>query len=202
MLGRHTALRRAFVTLLTLSSAIQSLAALPEPQDARSSSRARVLQTTPSRTAQVQVCVREVPDLSRSNAGSVGAVLARFDLALGSIQPQKSAAPKGTIVGQSIKPGTQARCGTRIDVYVSDGMPNTSYTSDGPPNGPVPSLTDHSYIEVRDRLRGWTIGRVEKVETGAAQEGTVLKQFPAPRTMVRCGSSIDLAIAVAPPVVA
>jgi beta-lactam-binding protein with PASTA domain len=54
---------------------------------------------------------------------------------------------------------------------------------------------------VRERLRGWTIGRVEKVETRAAQEGTILQQSPAPRTMVKCGSSIDIAIAVASPIV-
>ena len=53
-------------------------------------------------------------------------------------------------------------------------------------------------MEVRERLRGWTIGRVEKLQTRAAQEGTILQQSPAPRTMVKCGSAIDIAIAVAP----
>jgi beta-lactam-binding protein with PASTA domain len=140
----------------------------------------------------MQVCVREVPDLSRYNAGSAGAVLGKFDLALGSLQPQKSGAPKGTIIGQSVKPGTQVRCGTRIDVYVSEGPPPVV-------DCVVPNLTNHSYVDVRERLRGWTIGRVEKVETRAAQEGTILKQSPAPRTMVKCNSSIDIAVAVAPP---
>lgn len=245
MLGRNAALRLTFVTLLTFPSASRSLAEAVEPQDVRSASPARVLQTTPARTAQMQVCLREVPDLSRYNGGSAGAVLGKFDLTLGSIQPQKSGAPKGTIVGQSVKPGTQVRCGTRVDVYVSDGMPDvrqtTPYdpnlrrpipsTSDGPPNSdndgrrpvppdvdfrrpipgsidrqplpvtdcPAPSLVDHSYVDVRERLRGWTIGRAEKVETRAAREGTILKQSPAPRTMVKCNSSIDIVIAVAPP---
>ena len=248
MLGRNAALRLTFVTLLTFPSASRSLAEAVEPQDVRSASPARVLQTTPARTAQMQVCLREVPDLSRYNGGSAGAVLGKFDLTLGSIQPQKSGAPKGTIVGQSVKPGTQVRCGTRVDVYVSDGMPDvrqtTPYdpnlrrpipsTSDGPPNSgndgrrpvppdvdfrrpipgsidrqplpvtdcPAPSLVDHSYVDVRERLRGWTIGRVEKVETRAAREGTILKQSPAPRTMVKCNSSIDIAVAGAPPIVA
>ena len=39
------------------------------------------------------------------------------------------------------------------------------------------------------------------METRAAQEGTILQQSPAPRTMVKCGSAIDIAIAVAPPIV-
>ncbi len=245
---RNAALRLAFVTLLTLPTAGQSAAAAPMPQDVRSTPPSRVLQTAPARTAQMQVCVREVPDLSRSNAGSASAVLAKFDLALGSTQLQKSTAPRGTIVGQSVKPGTQVRCGTRIDVSVSDGSPDIrqtgpggvdvrrpvpSTTSDGPPTNsdntsrrPIPpdvdvrrpfpggidrqppadvcaapSLVTHSYVEVRERLRGWTIGRVERVETRAAQEGTILKQAPAPRAMVKCNSSIDIAIAVAPPIV-
>ena len=250
MLERHAALRLAFVALLTLPSASRSLAAAPEPQDVKSPP-VRVLQTAPARTAQMQVCLREVPDLSRYNTGSVGAILAKVDLVFGSTRPQKSTAPKGTIVGQSEKPGTQVRCGTRIDVYVSDGtpvlqqtgpgpadvwrkLPSTSdgvppsSTSDGPPANsgsnsrrptppdrplpggdgqppqpdlcPVPSVMNHPYLEVRERLRGWSIGRVEKVETRAAQEGTILKQSPAPRTMVKCGSSIDIAVAVAPPI--
>ena len=248
MLGRNAALRLTFVTLLTFPSASRSLADALEPQDVRSASPARVLQTSPARTAQMQMCLREVPDLSRYNGGSAGAVLGKFDLTLGSLQPQKSGAPKGTVVGQSVKPGTQVRCGTRVDVYVSDGMPDirqtTPYdpnlrrpipsTSDGPPNSdndgrrpvppdvdfrrpipggidrqplpvtdcPAPSLVDHSYVDVRERLRGWTIGRVEKVETRAAREGMILKQSPAPRTMVKCNSSIDIAVAVAPPIVA
>ena len=248
MLGRNAALRLTFVTLLTFPPASRSLADAVEPQDVRSPSGARVLQTTPARTAQMQVCLREVPDLSRYNSGSAGAVLGKFDLTLGSIQPQKSGVPKGTIVGQSVKPGTQVRCGTRVDVYASDGMPDvrqtTPYdpnlrrpipsTSDGLPNSdndgrrplppdvdfrrpipggidrqpspvnecPAPSLVNHSYVEVRERLRGWTIGRAEKVETRAAREGTILKQSPAPRTMVKCNSSIDIAVAVAPPIVA
>ncbi|HEU4927606.1 MAG TPA: PASTA domain-containing protein [Vicinamibacterales bacterium] len=248
MLGRTAALRLTFVTLLTFPSASRSLADALEPQDVRSASPARVLQTSPARTAQMQMCLREVPDLSRYNGGSAGAVLGKFDLTLGSIQPQKSGAPKGTVVGQSVKPGTQVRCGTRVDVYVSDGMPDvrqtTPYdpnlrrpipsTSDGPPNSdtdgrrpvppdvdfrrpipggidrqplpvtdcPAPSLVDHSYVDVRERLRGWTIGSVEKVETRAAREGMILKQSPAPRTMVKCNSSIDIAVAVAPPIVA
>src|SRR5688572_2585733 len=230
MLGRNAALRLAFVALLTLPAAGPSLAADLEPQDVRSTSPARVLQTAPARTAQMQICVREVPDLSRSNAGSAGAVLSKFGLALGSTQLQKSTSPRGTIVGQSVKPGTQVQCGTRIDVSVSDGSPDVrqtqpggvdvrrpvpSTTSDGPPTNsentsrrpippvdcPAPTLTNHSYVEVRERLRGWTIGRVEKVETRAAQEGTILKQAPAPRAMVKCHSSIDIAIAVAPRIV-
>ena len=251
MLERTAALRLAFATLLTVPAAGPSLAAAPEPQDVRSAP-VRVLQTAPTRTAQMQVCLREVPDLSRYPTGSVGAILAKADLVFGSTRPQRSTAPKGAIVGQSEKPGTQVRCGTRIDVYVSDGVPNSrqsgssevdyrrpvpstsdgvppSSTSDGPPaNGgnsrrpipedrplpggdvqpprpdlcPAPGLTNYSVVEVRERLRGWTIGRVEKVETRAAAEGTILKQFPAPRTMVKCNSSIDIAVAVAPPIVA
>src|SRR5262245_36343840 len=147
------------------------------------------------RTTEIQCCVRQVPDLSSYNTRSAGAVLGRFDLVLGSILPQRSAASKGTIVGQSVRPGTQVRCGTRIDVYVSEGIPD-----DPQPPPPteclVPSLMNHSYVEVRERLRGWTIGRVEKVETRAAQEGTILRQSPAPRTMVKCNSSIDIAVAV------
>jgi beta-lactam-binding protein with PASTA domain len=195
MLRRNAALRLTFVTLLTMPSASWSLAGTLESQDVRSSAPARVLQTTPARTPQIQVCVREAPDLSRYHAGSAGAVLGKFDLALGSIQPQKSGAPKGTIVGQSVKPGTQVRCGTRIDVYVSEGMPDVPQTT----TCPVPNLTNHSIGEVRERLRGWTIGSVERVETRAAEEGTILRQSPAPRTMVRCRSTIDIAVAVAPP---
>src|SRR4029453_16789630 len=245
MLVRNVALRLVFFTLLILPSAGRLLAADFEPQDVRSTPPSRVLQTAPARTAQMQVCVREVPDLSRSNAGSAGAVLSKFDLALGSTQLQKSTAPRGTIVGQSVKPGTQVRCGTRIDLSVSDGTPDIrqtgpggidvrrpvpSGTSDGPPTNsdhnsrrpippdvdvrpfpggidrqpppvdcPAPTLTNHSYVEVGERLRGWTIGRIERVETRAAQEGTILKQAPAPRTMVKCNSSIDIAIALPPP---
>ena len=248
MLERTAALRLAFATLLTVPAAGPSLAAAPEPQDVRSAP-VRVLQTAPTRTAQMQVCLREVPDLSRYTTGSVGAILAKADLVFGSTRPQRSTAPKGAIVGQSEKPGTQVRCGTRIDVYVSDGVPNSrqsgssevdyrrpvpstsdgvppSSTSDGPPaNGgnsrrpipedrplpggdvqpprpdlcPAPGLTNYSVVEVRERLRGWTIGRVEKVETRAVREGTILKQSPAPRTMVKCNSSIDIAVAIMPP---
>ena len=132
--------------LLTLPSADRVLAAAPEPQDVKSSSPARVLQTAPARTAQMQVCVREVPDLSRYNAGSASAVLNKFDLALGSAQLQTSTAPRGTIVGQSVKPGTQVRCGTRIDIYVSEGQQAPAVDC------PVPNLTNHSYADVREHL--------------------------------------------------
>ena len=195
MLRRNAALRLTFVTLLTFPSASPSLAGALEPQDVRSSAPARVLQTTPARTAQIQVCVREAPDLSRYHAGSAGAVLGKFDLTLGSIRPRTSGAPKGTIVGQSVKPGTRVRCGTSIDVYVSERTPDVPQTT----TCPVPNLTNHSIGDVRERLRGWTIGRVERVETRAAEEGTILRQSPAPRTMMKCRSSIDIAVAVAPP---
>src|SRR5262245_43590655 len=111
--AQAAAFRLAFTTLLTLPSAGQSLAAAPEPQATGSTPAVRVLQTSPARTAQMQVCLREVPDLIRSNAGSAGAILSKFDLALGGTQLQKNTAPRGTIVGQSVKPGTQVRCGTR-----------------------------------------------------------------------------------------
>jgi beta-lactam-binding protein with PASTA domain len=124
------------------------------------------------------------------------------------------AAREGTILRQSPAPRTMVKCGSPIDIAVAVMPPNDppfDPARGGPEPGrgappvtecPAPSLTNYSVADVRERLRGWTIGRVQKVETRAAQEGTILRQSPAPRTMVKCGSAIDIAVAVAPPIVA
>ena len=63
----------------------------------------------------------------------------------------------------------------------------------------VPELTDAA--SARSDLKGnrLTLGSVEKVETDRHRSGTILKQSPAAGAKTRCGSDVDVWVAVAVP---
>src|SRR5687768_12366566 len=126
----RTALRVSLVALLTAASA---LAADPlEAQDVRSPSPRVLNRGAIDQT--VRVCTRQVPNLSRSSIDNARAILAQSGLALGDVRTEEHPLPKGTILNQTVSPGTQARCGTPVSVVVSSG-PRMSATGTLPNRG-------------------------------------------------------------------
>ena len=154
MLRTRAAASVPFVILLAAGAVLP--AAPFDPQDKPSP---RVLYRAPVQTT--RACVRDVPNLVRSDIEAARAIVAKYQLALGDVRYQESRLPKGTILDQTVSPGSQVKCGTAIPVIVSrgpgvtddvrvpprggngargqggtsDGPPAGSQTSDGPPTG-------------------------------------------------------------------
>ena len=116
---RTALIRLRFATLLMFSLATGgAVAAPPEAQEKQSP---RMVQRQTPQAA--MVCVRKVPDLLRYSLQIVDDVLKKSGLSLGDVRAKPSSAPKGSIVWQSIDPGSVAKCGTPIAVVYSNGPP-------------------------------------------------------------------------------
>ena len=116
----------------------------------------------------------------------VGDVLKKAGLALGQVTDKPSSAQKGTILWQSMEPGSPAKCDTPIAVVVSTGprfrddvKVKVPPETEDPIGCQVPDLRKHHIDDVQAPLRKgqWSI-RNTKERPSPAKPGTILEQWP------------------------
>ena len=153
----------------------------------------------PEASQHIPICI--VPDLT--DAASARRDLTGKRLTLGSVEKVETDRHRsGTIVKQSPAPGARIRCGADVDVWVAVAVPPKV---DQQPESDVhlcrvPDLLEDLSGEVPPQLKGaklrlGTVGRQESTH----REGTVVRQVPSRGAEVKCGSAVDVWIAVPPP---
>ena len=151
----------------------------------------------PEVSQHIPICI--VPGLT--DAASARRDLTGKRLTLGSVEKVETDRHRsGTILKQSPAPGAKTRCGSDVDVWVA--VPSKV---DQPPDSEVdpcrvPDLLEDRSKEVAPQLEGakLRLGRVSNQES-TEREGTVVRQVPSRGAAVKCGSAVDVWIAVAPP---
>ena len=154
------------------------------------------------RPARATPCLVPVPSLGGNQLDDVRRQLARAKLEVGKVNTRESDRVRGTVIGQSPVSGTRVKCGSPIDVVVAIPIPQRA--DDVPPETPcvvpVPNLTGNQLGDVRQLLARakLDVGRVNTRESDGVR-GTVIGQSPASGTRVRCGSPIDVVVAIPVP---
>jgi len=134
-----------------------------------------------------------VPDLLEDHEKTLEPQLAREKLRLGSVQGIESDQRAGTVVRQAPSRGADVRCGSAVDVWIAIPV----RYPDPPPPCSVPDLLNDPEATVepqlaREKLRP---GRINTIESDQ-RAGTVVRQAPARGVEVKCGSQVDVWIAV------
>ena len=140
--------------------------------------------------------VCHVPDLIDDLAKSVEPQLHGATLRLGRVSNQESTYRESTVVRQVPPRGAEVKCGSAVDIWIA--VP--------PPQPPppivchVPDLIEDLARSIEPQLEGATLrlGRVSNQES-THREGTVVRQVPSRGAEVKCGSAVDIWIAVPPP---
>lgn len=95
---------------------------------------------------------------------------------------------EGTIIGQSILPGTRVYPGTAIDLTVAEAGVR------------VPNIENISLQQADQILNntGLYRGNITQIQTDRYSSGTIMSQWPRAGTLVRRGSTIDIEMAKRP----
>jgi beta-lactam-binding protein with PASTA domain len=142
-----------------------------------------------------------VPNLLRSDISTARSELAESKLRLGSVHKADTNGRVTGIVDQSPKPGTRVQCGTSVDVWVAVYQRGDDVQPPSECIASVPDLVgDDLTGDVRQQLAkgNLNLGRVVKRES-TERAGMVLAQKPERGTRVKCGSSVDVLVAVPVP---
>jgi beta-lactam-binding protein with PASTA domain len=144
-----------------------------------------------------------VPNLRTRDLSTARSELADRKLRLGNVHKTDTNGRVTGIVDQSPKPGVRVPCGTSVDVWVVGVYHHDDDDDVGPPECivSVPDLVgDDLNRDLSQRLARakLNLGRVVKRESNQ-REGTILAQSPPRGTRVKCGSSVDVLIAVPVP---
>ncbi len=131
----------------------------------------------------VRVTVPEV--VGRSEADATAAITA-VELTVGEVSYQESAALPGTVLTQSLNPGTQAQIGSAVNLLIA--VIETVR---------VPEIVGNTVEEARRTLvtGRLAVGTEELRETRVEPEGTIMEQSRAAGTAVAVGTSINLVVA-------
>jgi beta-lactam-binding protein with PASTA domain len=162
--------------------------------------QSRIVDQVRSQRIQVQPkCVRVIPNLTDRTPSAARSELAQLNLALGRVQNREVSRPRGTIVDQAPKAGTRVACGSPVDIWIE--VPVSSRGDDVRPEPTcfvqVPSLTGHQLDDVRPQLARakLQVGQVNTRESDRVR-GAIIGQSPASGTRVKCGSPIDVVVAI------
>ncbi len=131
----------------------------------------------------VTVVVPEVVGRSETEAASV---LAATELVLGEVSHQESAARPGTVLTQSLNPGTRAQVGSAVNLLVA-----VVETVE------VPNLVGRPVDEARRELvvGRLEVGTEEPRETRTEPEGAIMEQSREAGTRAAVGTPINLVVA-------
>jgi serine/threonine-protein kinase len=118
------------------------------------------------------------------------------NLMVGRIEYQSSATvPEGQVIATSPQAGANPRVDTPVTIIVSTGPPPV-------PPVRVPDVTSETVGQAKAQLEGppgqFTVNTTEEVST-TVTPGTVISQTPVGGTSLKPGSTVDLAVAKAPP---
>lgn len=127
-----------------------------------------------------------VPEVVGRGESAATAALEEVELALGEVSYQESAAAVGTVLTQSLNPGTRVQIGTPINLLVA--VVETVA---------VPELVGLPVEEARRSLvtGRLEVGNEELRETRIETEGTVLEQSRAAGTAAAVGTAVNLIVA-------
>lgn len=154
----------------------------------------RIPQQPPPPATGVRPSICIVPNLE--NLADSRKVLDDRDLRLGSVKYVDSDRRPGTVLDQSPAAQAKVKCGSDVDVWVA----RRAKAPEPPVVCRVPDLFDATPVTVesqleRDRLRLGKIGTIES----RLRAGRVIRQSPSRGAEVKCGSPVDVWIAVPPP---
>jgi serine/threonine-protein kinase len=132
-----------------------------------------------------QVQVPNVVNLSRDDATKA---LKDAKLTVGNIKEQDSTEKAGTVLQQSLSPGTTVDTGTKVDLVVASG--NTS----------LPNVVNQDENSARSTLEqaGFNVSVKQQPTTDATKIGIVLSQSPSGST-APTGSTVTITVGSAPP---
>jgi beta-lactam-binding protein with PASTA domain len=138
-----------------------------------------------------------VPDVLRYREQDLRKVLGAEKLQVGNVSYRESDATAGTVIDQSPKPRTRVTCGAQVDVLVATQRPVRN--PDPPPTCVVPDVLRYREQDLRQALGAerLLVGKVYYREADTSP-GTVLDQAPKPRTVVKCGSQVDVMLSTEP----
>ena len=127
-----------------------------------------------------------IPKITGMSVDEAKAALEEMGYVLGTQTIVTSTQNKGTVVKQSIEPGTKADKGTVVDIEVSDG--------EGVEQVSVPNLTGMTPEEAKDLLEslGLKRGAVTYEETNTVAQNLIFWQSIAYGTYVDAGTAIDV----------
>jgi beta-lactam-binding protein with PASTA domain len=131
----------------------------------------------------------KVPPLVGRDERQAIELISGAQLRVGSARRQESDQAGGTILTQSLVPGTTVKCDTAIDVVIAQHVTR------------VPSLAGNDMLAAGRRLTqaGLRLGKALERES-TATPGTVVDQMPAANTIVNPDSPVDVWVAVRKPV--
>lgn len=127
-----------------------------------------------------------VPGLMRKPLEQARSALAQAGCVTGAIRRQYStAAPRGTVLSQSIAEGTQLPGGSAVDLVLSLGSPCT-----------VPRLLGKTLAQARSALAraNCRLGTVRTQSAPARKRGRVVRQRPLPRTKLPNGARVQVVV--------
>ncbi|HEX5018339.1 MAG TPA: PASTA domain-containing protein [Actinomycetes bacterium] len=132
----------------------------------------------------------KVPSLVGRDEKQALDLVANSQLRVGNVRRQESDQAAGTILTQSLGPGTTVKCDTAIDVVVAQHVTR------------VPALSGNDVPAAGRRLTqsGLRLGKTLERESTSAP-GTVVDQTPAANTIVNPDSPVDVWVAVRKPVI-
>ncbi len=127
-----------------------------------------------------------VPDLRGHTREDAEDILRKERLRTGEVVKRFSNQPQGSVVWQDPAAGTKVLVGTAVELWVAASAPVE-----------VPDLRGRHLKEVEEILQrlGLRVGQVSK-RLSYQQEGTVVRQDPAARTLALSGTAVDLWVAV------
>jgi len=127
-----------------------------------------------------------VPEVVGRDEAEARAMVEAAELTVGEVQHQESAATPGTVLTQSLNPGTQVQIGTPVNLLVA--VIETV---------PVPGVVGTPVEEARRVLVAGRLaaGSEELRESRSEEEGTVLEQSRAAGSVAAVGTPINLVVA-------
>jgi len=131
----------------------------------------------------------QVPDLTNKLLQDASAALAQDKLKLGKQTPQDSQLPPGTVISQDPVAGKTVPQGTAVDVVVASG------------SGTVPDVRGLPVDDAEQQLTnaGYAFHVTEQPDAQHTVN-TVINQVPGHDAKAKIGSTVELFVAIAPPV--
>ncbi|WP_130863520.1 Stk1 family PASTA domain-containing Ser/Thr kinase [Bacilliculturomica massiliensis] len=129
-----------------------------------------------------------IPDITGSTISDAEYKLEQYGFVLGSTTEESSDRPKGIILDQNPKSGTEAEKGARVNVTVSSGEDTSEIT--------MPNLIGFDLDKAKDEIvkAGLKLGSTDKDYSSAYAKNKVIDQSVAGGATVARGTAIDLTI--------
>ena len=135
-------------------------------------------------------CVTTVPNLIGNDLKAAAPMLGNR-LSIGAVDRRPAPGPPGFVIDQSPKPGSQIRCGSTVNVLITEQEPRQCRVR-------VPNLVEAgSVARARDTLdrQRLMLGHIDTRPDPRPKE-TIIDQSPEPGALVPCGSPVNILVGV------